>query len=185
MRTHHRSLEDVIFLFVDRVIVRATFEAMHEVFLLLKFSGIDKMIMRLIIIIMSVFHSANFNSDKSPCSKALMISDNTRQKLEKYTQYDRLALLLMKLFYSGQMKSTPWLLSHGPRLNIKTIWIQITSIKWSWDRPIFMMGIPILIREHIYIESDPRPLVASGHRPQWHLIWRIKRALSSTTKGFH
>ena len=29
----------------------------------------------IIIIIMSVFYSANFNSDKSPCSKALMISD--------------------------------------------------------------------------------------------------------------
>ena len=32
-------------------------------------------IMIIIIIIMSVFYSANFNSDKSPCSKALMISD--------------------------------------------------------------------------------------------------------------
>ena len=29
----------------------------------------------IIIIIMSVFYSANFNSDKSPCSKALLISD--------------------------------------------------------------------------------------------------------------
>ena len=43
----------------------------------------------IIIIIMSVFYSANFNSDKSPCSKALMISDRHQTEPEKNTQYDR------------------------------------------------------------------------------------------------
>ena len=46
-------------------------------------------IIMLMLMIMSVFYSANFNSDKSPCSKRLWYQTDTRQKLGKYTQYDR------------------------------------------------------------------------------------------------
>ena len=45
--------------------------------------------MMIMIMIMSVFYSTNFNSDKSPCSKRLWYQTDTRQKLGKYTQYDR------------------------------------------------------------------------------------------------
>ena len=39
----------------------------------------------IIIIIMSVFYSANFNSDKVPCSKMLMISDRHQTEAVKNT----------------------------------------------------------------------------------------------------
>ena len=46
----------------------------------------------------------------------------------------------------------------GPRLNIKTVFpcmeILILMIRRSWDRFIFILGIPILLRRHLYIESD-------------------------------
>ena len=34
----------------------------------------------------------------------------------------------------------------------------IIKMRWSWDRLIFIVGIPILVRLHIYIETGPRPL---------------------------
>ena len=48
----------------------------------------------------------------------------------------------------------------GPRLNIKTIFpgmgIPMFKIRWSRDHLIFNMGIPILVRRHLYIETAPR-----------------------------
>ena len=45
----------------------------------------------------------------------------------------------------------------GPRLNIKTIFtgmgMSIMKIRLSWDPLIFIMGIPLLIRRHHYIEA--------------------------------
>ena len=45
----------------------------------------------------------------------------------------------------------------GPRLNIKTVFlcigISMIKIRRSWDRLIFIMGIPILVRWHLYIGS--------------------------------
>ena len=49
----------------------------------------------------------------------------------------------------------------GPRLNITTvspdtcIGIPMLRIRQSWDRLIFNMGIPILVRQHLYIETAP------------------------------
>ena len=44
----------------------------------------------------------------------------------------------------------------GPRVNIKTTFpgmgIPMLKITRSWDRLIFNMGIPILVRWHLYIE---------------------------------
>ena len=46
-----------------------------------------------------------------------------------------------------------------PSLNIKMVFpsmgISIIVIRWSWDRLIFIMGIPILVRWHHYIETAP------------------------------
>ena len=48
----------------------------------------------------------------------------------------------------------------GPRLNIKTVspgmGIPMLQIRRSWDRLIFNMGIPILVRRHLYTETAPR-----------------------------
>ena len=48
----------------------------------------------------------------------------------------------------------------GPRLNMKTVFpgmgILMLKIRRSWDRLIFNMGIPILVRGYLYIETGPR-----------------------------
>ena len=53
----------------------------------------------------------------------------------------------------------------GPRLNVKTVFpmygIPMSKIRRSWDRLIFNMGILILARRHLYIET-PSGL---GQRP--------------------
>ena len=49
--------------------------------------------------------------------------------------------------------------SSGPHLNIKTVFtgmlISIIKIRWSWDCLLFMMGMPILVRQRLYIETAP------------------------------
>ena len=51
----------------------------------------------------------------------------------------------------------------GPRLNVNPVFpgvgIAITKIRRSWDCLIFIMGIPILVRRHRYIEMSPGLLV--------------------------
>ena len=51
----------------------------------------------------------------------------------------------------------PW--KAWPRLNIKMIFpgvvISIIKIRRSWDHLIFMMGIPILVKQHLYIKTAP------------------------------
>ena len=37
------------------------------------------------------------------------------------------------------------------------------KIRRSWDRLIFNMGIPMLVRRHLYIETAPRNLTALWH----------------------
>ena len=45
-------------------------------------------------------------------------------------------------------------------VNMKTVFpgmgIAMLKIRRSWDRLIFNMGIPILVRQHLYIETSPR-----------------------------
>ena len=47
----------------------------------------------------------------------------------------------------------------GPHLNIKTVFpgimISILKVRRPWDRLIHNMGIPILVRSHLYIETPP------------------------------
>ena len=48
----------------------------------------------------------------------------------------------------------------GSCLNIKTVFpdmgISVIKIRWSQDHLIFIMGISILVRQHLYIETPPR-----------------------------
>ena len=59
----------------------------------------------------------------------------------------------------------------GPRLNIKTVFprygIPMLKIRWSWDRLIFEMGIPILARRHLYIEMAPQACSLFTHWTNW------------------
>ena len=47
-----------------------------------------------------------------------------------------------------------------PHFNIKTVFpdigIPILKIRWSGDHPVFMMGIPTLVRRRLYIETATR-----------------------------
>ena len=56
----------------------------------------------------------------------------------------------------------------GPRLNIKTVFpryiaIPVLKIRRSRDRLVFNMGIPILVRRHLYIETAQRFRFLSKH----------------------
>ena len=50
-------------------------------------------------------------------------------------------------------------MSSGAHLNIIIIFlgrvIPIINIRWVWDCLVFIMGIPILVRWHLYIEACP------------------------------
>ena len=62
--------------------------------------------------------------------------------------------------YSDDLDLRHRVTSPGPRLNIKMVFagtrISMLKIRRSRDRLIFNMGIPILVRRHIYIETAPR-----------------------------
>ena len=57
-----------------------------------------------------------------------------------------------------------------PRLNIKTVFprygIPILKIRRSWDRLIFNVGIPIMVRRHLFIATPPPPPPPPPH-PWW------------------
>ena len=42
-----------------------------------------------------------------------------------------------------------WLISRTENVRFSGIGLSISKIKWSWDRFIFIMGIPILVRRHL------------------------------------
>ena len=49
------------------------------------------------------------------------------------------------------------------------------KIRQSWDRLVFNMGIPILVRRHLYIETAPRVnwQVCRNHGQVYHMIPQI------------
>ena len=59
----------------------------------------------------------------------------------------------------------------GPRLNIKTIFsgmgIPMLKIRRSVDRLIFNIGMPILVRQHLYIEMPPSSPMKCAHSLLW------------------
>ena len=67
-------------------------------------------------------------------------------------------------------------LAPGHHLNIKTVFpgmgISIIKIWWWWDRIILIMGIPILVKWHLYPETGP------GHWPLNELDIKIMPLLS-------
>ena len=44
------------------------------------------------------------------------------------------------------------------------------KIRWPWDHLTFIMGIPILVRHNLYIETDPR-YFCEIHRHCWITFW--------------
>ena len=59
----------------------------------------------------------------------------------------------------------------GPHVNIKMVFpdmgISIIKIRRSWDRLIFIMGIHILVRQHLHIETGPW---SQGSTWDYHLL---------------
>ena len=64
-------------------------------------------------------------------------------------------------------------------------WIPIIKIRRSWDRLIFIMWIPALVRWHLYTETAHRDMHSSnsfkGNREKYH---KISRAVQTTYKIF-
>ena len=62
----------------------------------------------------------------------------------------------------------------GSRLNIKIVFtgmvIPKLKIKWSWDRLIYNMGIPILLRRHLYIATTPWLLVNNESKDAMYML---------------
>ena len=67
----------------------------------------------------------------------------------------------------------------GPRINIKTVFprygITMLKIRLSQDRLIFNMGIPILVRWHLHIDTAPRS-------PWVHIVIDIYHIVKQITK---
>ena len=75
-------------------------------------------------------------------------------------------------------------LQSGPQLKITTVYpgmgVSILKIKRSWDRLIFIMGIPIPVRQHVNHETGHWICTASIYViytmtcKQWHILTRCK-----------
>ena len=97
--------------------------------------------------------------------------------------HDRLILIMEMLIHEKTfftLRQGP-----GPRLNIKTVFprygIPMLKIRRSRDRLIFNMGIPILVRRHLYIKTVPWFLALFFCNQQlWFWLCRINRSLSVT-----
>ena len=76
----------------------------------------------------------------------------------------RLFYLHHGISYSGKMTSLYWIRALGAvsieRCHLISIGIPMLKIRWSHDRPIFDMGIPIPGKDGLYIETDPRSLLS-------------------------
>ena len=70
----------------------------------------------------------------------------------------------------------------GPRLNIKTVFprygIHMLKIRRSRDRLIFNMGIPILVRRHLYIETVPSIHALQLIQRQWFSLYSLPNMIN-------
>ena len=101
-------------------------------------------------------------------------------------------LLYHTLNYPADSGPNKTSLISRPRLNIKTVF---PRYRQSRDRLIFNMGIPILVRRHLYIETSPPPppppppppdrnskmhgtkLYGEGHRCYMAVVYTLKYAI--------
>ena len=82
--------------------------------------------------------------------------------------YFNMCIILFQCLYTrfnGWLGMIPWdsmfNISHVPKpcFNIKAFfasYIPIIMIRWSWDHLIFIIRIPMLIRQHLYIKMASR-----------------------------
>ena len=70
----------------------------------------------------------------------------------------------------------------GPYLNINTVvpgmGCSMLKIKRSWDRLIFNMGIPLLARRYLYIETDPWLIKYSAMQHDYVRYIILRKSLS-------
>ena len=72
------------------------------------------------------------------------------------------------------MHSYKWLQLQyqGPLLNMKMFFSgtgnSIIKIRWSWHCLIFIKGYCLMVRQHLYIETDPT-MVMSWHENSFHI----------------
>ena len=109
--------------------------------------------MTLIMIWLNAFSSESYLCQLFICGwvNSLPIKGNT---LQSYFRYLRR--------WSIMDKKVP-----GPRFNIKTAFpgmeISIMKLIWSWDRLIFIMGIPLLVRQCLCTQRPPGRRLPEDH----------------------
>ena len=118
----------------------------------------------------------SFNPETHPCIKLLSPAKAF------HSWNGKIMGELYVYIYDAQGPDSVW------RCHLTSIGNPIVEIRRSYDRLISTMGFPILVRQHLYIESGPWLLVSPGHQQLWHWLCRIHKSLSSTRKvigGFH
>ena len=98
--------------------------------------------------------------DEVGCYSTLVFVTQTRLlKTNMPFYYNRKSLIEIRLlFFCIHCILSCWS-PPGPHFNIKIVfpgmWVSIIKIRPLWDHLIFIMGIPVLVRQHLYIEVVP------------------------------
>ena len=83
---------------------------------------------------------------------------HSRQPIRSHDRKSLLTMTWILLSKSRPLVMT-WVTTAGSRLNIKTVFpryrIPMLKIRRSRDRLIFNIGIPILVRRYLYIDTTP------------------------------
>ena len=88
-----------------------------------------------------------------------------------------LLLMAWRLFHLHNLLAHywRWVLHLGPRLIIKTgfqgMGIPVIKITRSWDGPISIMGIPVLVRRHPYVQTAPTLIKCAHSYVLFCLLW--------------
>ena len=64
----------------------------------------------------------------------------------------------------------------------------VVQIHWPWDRRIFSIGFPVLVRQRIYIKSVPQKILVINtfNGSTWNLLIKHNKAMHNKTVGiFH
>ena len=147
----------------------------------------------------SVTSSSPLHTSSSQASHGVFFGSNLEENdgVIKGFQWNTLCDIFIidtpQLVLCGKMGFVLWVQNSGPWFYIKCclarygnrimenrvsisrpsfpgMWIPMLKIRQWWDRLIFNMGMPILVRRHLYIEMPPPECCKIIFFPQWDFI---------------
>ena len=87
------------------------------------------------------------------CPKISHVTQKAKSKTEPFQNATKQNVRTVQMFLVIH-----W---YGPRLNIKTVFpmygIPMLKIRRSQDRLIYKIGVPLLVRRHLYVDTPPTP----------------------------